>query len=32
MATEFSPGLKQAALPHDAIEVGRILDAWGVKG
>ena len=32
MATEFSPGLLQAALPHDAIEVGRILDAWGVKG
>ena len=32
MATELSPGLKQAALPDDAIEVGRILDAWGVKG
>ena len=32
MATELSPGLKQAALPEDAIEVGRILDAWGVKG
>jgi 16S rRNA processing protein RimM len=32
MATELSPGLKQAALPEDPIEVGRILDAWGVKG
>ena len=32
MATELSPGLKQAVLPEDAIEVGRILDAWGVKG
>ena len=32
MATELSLGLKQAVLPEDAIEVGRILDAWGVKG
>ena len=32
MATESLPGLKQAALPDDAIEVGRVLDAWGVKG
>jgi 16S rRNA processing protein RimM len=32
MATELLPGLQQAALPEDAIEVGRILDAWGVKG
>ena len=24
MATELSPGLKQAALPEDAIEVGRM--------
>ena len=24
--------LKQSGLPDDAIEVGRILDAWGVKG
>ena len=24
--------LKPSALPDDAIEVGRILDAWGVKG
>jgi len=26
------PTLEAAALPADAIEVGRILDAWGVKG
>ncbi len=26
------PGLEPAALPADAIEVGRITDAWGVKG
>jgi 16S rRNA processing protein RimM len=32
MATESLPGLKQAILPDDAIEVGRVLDAWGVKG
>ena len=25
-------GLKPSALPDDSIEVGRILDAWGVKG
>ena len=25
-------GLETAALPADAIEVGRIADAWGVKG
>jgi len=25
-------GLKPSALPDDAIEVGRVLDAWGVKG
>ena len=25
-------GLTPASLPADAIEVGRILDAWGVKG
>ncbi|GAB4211194.1 MAG: ribosome maturation factor RimM [Rhodoferax sp.] len=25
-------GLDAAPLPHDAIEVGRILDAWGVQG
>ena len=26
------PGLEAAELPADAIEVGRILDAWGIKG
>ena len=26
------PGLEAADLPSDAIEVGRILDAWGIKG
>lgn len=26
------PGLDTAALPADAVEVGRILDAWGIKG
>jgi 16S rRNA processing protein RimM len=26
------PGLESADLPADAIEVGRILDAWGIKG
>ncbi|MCZ2496201.1 ribosome maturation factor RimM [Xylophilus sp. Kf1] len=26
------PGLESAELPHDAIEVGRIVDAWGIKG
>ena len=25
-------GLEAAELPADAIEVGRIADAWGVKG
>jgi 16S rRNA processing protein RimM len=25
-------GLEPAALPDDAIEVGRIADAWGIKG
>jgi 16S rRNA processing protein RimM len=28
----MSPALEPAALPADAIEVGRILDAWGIKG
>ena len=28
MALDFKP----SALPDDAIEVGRVLDAWGVKG
>ncbi len=26
------PGLEPAELPADAVEVGRILDAWGVQG
>ena len=26
------PALDTAALPADAIEIGRILDAWGIKG
>jgi len=26
------PELESAALPQDAVEVGRIADAWGVKG
>ncbi|MES2398991.1 MAG: ribosome maturation factor RimM [Pseudomonadota bacterium] len=26
------PGLQSAGLPADAVEVGRILDAWGIKG
>lgn len=26
------PELESAALPEDAVEVGRIADAWGVKG
>ena len=26
------PQLESAALPADAIEVGRIADAWGIKG
>ena len=32
MATQILAGLKAAELPADALEVGRILDAWGVKG
>ena len=26
------PGLEAADLPSDAVEVGRIADAWGIKG
>jgi 16S rRNA processing protein RimM len=29
---QLSLGLTPSSLPDDAIEVGRILDAWGVKG
>ena len=29
---DLSGVLKTSALPDDAIEVGRVLDAWGVKG
>ncbi|MES2508574.1 MAG: ribosome maturation factor RimM [Pseudomonadota bacterium] len=28
----MASGFKPSGLPDDAIEVGRILDAWGVKG
>jgi 16S rRNA processing protein RimM len=28
----FPSGLEPADLPQDAVEVGRIADAWGVKG
>ena len=27
-----TPGLEPAELPADAVEVGRIADAWGIKG
>ena len=30
--TQPSAGLTPSSLPDDALEVGRILDAWGVKG
>ena len=26
------PGLEPAEMPADAIEIGRIADAWGIKG
>ena len=29
---DLSGALKNSALPDDAVEVGRVLDAWGVKG
>ena len=28
----MSLNLKSSGLPDDAVEVGRVLDAWGVKG
>ncbi len=31
-AHDISGALKSSALPDDAIEVGRVLDAWGIKG
>lgn len=31
-AATLPPDIEPAELPADAIEVGRILDAWGVKG
>jgi 16S rRNA processing protein RimM len=31
-AASLPPEIEPAELPADAIEVGRILDAWGVKG
>lgn len=31
-ASKLPPDIEPAELPADAIEVGRILDAWGVKG
>lgn len=31
-AAALPAGLESADLPADAVEVGRILDAWGIKG
>jgi 16S rRNA processing protein RimM len=31
-AAQLPPGVEPAELPADAIEVGRIADAWGIKG
>lgn len=31
-AASSAPGLTPTSLPEDAVEVGRVLDAWGVKG
>lgn len=28
----MSPGFEASELPEDAVEVGRITDAWGIKG
>jgi 16S rRNA processing protein RimM len=30
--SQFFPPLEPAELPDDAVEVGRIADAWGIKG
>ena len=32
LPAELPAGLEAAPLPPDAVEVGRIADAWGVKG
>ena len=32
MADVLLPGLESAELPADAVEVGRISEAWGIKG
>jgi 16S rRNA processing protein RimM len=32
VGAEFPAGLEAAELPADAVEVGRIADAWGIKG
>ena len=32
LPAELPAGLEAASLPADAVEVGRIADAWGVKG
>ncbi len=32
MAAASDPAARDAEFPADAIEVGRVLDAWGVKG
>ncbi len=32
LPAEFPAGLEVAELPPDAVEVGRIADAWGIKG
>ena len=32
LPAELPAGLEATELPADAVEVGRILDAWGVKG
>ena len=31
-SSSTSLGLTKSSLPEDALEVGRILDAWGIKG
>jgi 16S rRNA processing protein RimM len=31
-AVSSAPGASDASWPEDAVEVGRVLDAWGIKG